>query len=610
MKIVCDNCATKYSIADEKVRGKVFKIRCKKCSHIIVVRGNENGAEANGAAAGGNGAGDAFAEESLSGVGAASTGGGAANADSVWHLVIDREQVGPMTAAEVRAKFAAGEIDVETYAWREGFGDWLRLGSIDEFRDLEAKAPAAAPSDEGATRRTDAADLFARAAADEAESNQDAGADLFGAAGASPAAKPAAADVFAPTPAANPFAGGGEAAPRSARASAPKLNPVGSDLDGGGAGAATASSEPRMAGQRNENSVLFSLNNLQALASGSTAKGASSAAKPGVDTRPGYANSQSEGSGLIDIRAMAASTLASTASTSSAAATKEEAPTFAAPPIFSPMAAPIMMPAAPTGTPKWVFAVLGVGVLAVVGIIVVGVLLLTRKPEAPPIVAVAPPTTPAPVAAPTTPTPAAPTTPAPTAAPTTPTAAPAGEAKSEAKAEPAAGSEKKSSKKDKKEKSSASAKSDAPGGLVPPPTESPKAAPAPSAPAKKRDAIDDLLDGASPDKGSKKPAAAAAEKSSSGGGEDLPDQLDKAAIVGGMSKVKGKVAACYDQYKVPGMANVAVTIAKSGTVSSASVSGAFAGTPTGACVEKAVKSATFPKFKGAAQSINYPFILR
>ena len=48
MKIVCDNCATKYSIADEKVRGKVFKIRCKKCSHIIVVRGAECGGASQG----------------------------------------------------------------------------------------------------------------------------------------------------------------------------------------------------------------------------------------------------------------------------------------------------------------------------------------------------------------------------------------------------------------------------------------------------------------------------------------------------------------------------------------------------------------------------------
>ncbi len=34
MKIVCDNCATKYQIADEKVSGKAFKIRCKKCGAV------------------------------------------------------------------------------------------------------------------------------------------------------------------------------------------------------------------------------------------------------------------------------------------------------------------------------------------------------------------------------------------------------------------------------------------------------------------------------------------------------------------------------------------------------------------------------------------------
>ena len=46
MKIVCDSCGTKYSISDDKVRGKVFKIRCKKCSHIIVVRGTNEAAAA------------------------------------------------------------------------------------------------------------------------------------------------------------------------------------------------------------------------------------------------------------------------------------------------------------------------------------------------------------------------------------------------------------------------------------------------------------------------------------------------------------------------------------------------------------------------------------
>ena len=46
MKIVCDACQAKYSISDDKVQGKVFKIRCKKCSNIIVVRGGAGAQEA------------------------------------------------------------------------------------------------------------------------------------------------------------------------------------------------------------------------------------------------------------------------------------------------------------------------------------------------------------------------------------------------------------------------------------------------------------------------------------------------------------------------------------------------------------------------------------
>ena len=64
---------------------------------------------------------------------------------------------------------------------------------------------------------------------------------------------------------------------------------------------------------------------------------------------------------------------------------------------------------------------------------------------------------------------------------------------------------------------------------------------------------------------------------SSGGGGPLA----KSAVVAGMNGVKGKVAACYTQFKVPGMAMVNVVISKSGKVTSASATGKFAGTPTG-----------------------------
>ena len=38
MKFLCDSCGTKYSIADDRVKGRVLKIRCKKCDFVITVR--------------------------------------------------------------------------------------------------------------------------------------------------------------------------------------------------------------------------------------------------------------------------------------------------------------------------------------------------------------------------------------------------------------------------------------------------------------------------------------------------------------------------------------------------------------------------------------------
>src|SRR5881394_781473 len=117
MKIVCDACSAKYSIADDKVKGKVFKIRCKKCSNIIVVRGTAGAGGAEEPAA------PQFDQKDTRVYdygydegGAPAAGADAAGGDeAVWHLVIDQEQVGPLTVAEVGAKFAAGQVDAESY---------------------------------------------------------------------------------------------------------------------------------------------------------------------------------------------------------------------------------------------------------------------------------------------------------------------------------------------------------------------------------------------------------------------------------------------------------------------------------------------------------------
>ena len=80
-------------------------------------------------------------------------------------------------------------------------------------------------------------------------------------------------------------------------------------MSNGHHGSPHVSEAESMTGQRNENSVLFSLSNLQALATGSGGAPATpSKAKAGM--------AQGEGSGLIDIRALASATQAVSSSSS------------------------------------------------------------------------------------------------------------------------------------------------------------------------------------------------------------------------------------------------------------------------------------------------------
>ena len=644
MKIICDNCRTKYSIADEKVKGKVFKIRCKKCSNIIVVRGNQPQAEglaSAGEAAYEGGGGEDFGEA------------------PTWHLVVDQKQIGPMTAAEVRDRYARGEIDADTYIWREGFSDWMRVSQVDDFSDIaqstmvaaggsaaaEAAAAAAAgyapqeqawnagaddgqqwsegagapgaaaaswdaPQAAAASWSADAAGsghsesegMFG-AAAPAADSGRDPGRDLFGTG--------EAADQGYGTPAAT-NEGGLFASPgaMSTDAGAQAGAQAGGDLFGGATGGNGGQQlfpqgdepEPanaQMTGARNENSVLFSLSNLQALAMGPGGGGGGGGGGGVGVMAPAPAPSGSDGSGLIDIRSMAGAGPAP-----AAPSTDDGLPDlggFAAP----IAAAPVLIPAASDDRPGWLLPTIIGGSVVLVGAVVALVLVLTlRRPPEPVYVAAATPT-PAQPASPAQPPPAntsttTPEKPAGTANTTT------GETKPE---EPKA----KATAKGRRHHRTRPGKS---GGARKPShvaSRNPSndllgGGSTKSKPGRKHDALDDLIDGAvgSRKKGKSKRAAAAAPAADS----NLPETLSRAQIQGGMRAIKAKVQGCYDRYKVPGMANVQVKISRGGRVSTARVVGMFAGTPTGACVQAAAKSAKFDQFKGAAITITYPFILR
>ena len=75
----------------------------------------------------------------------------------------------------------------------------------------------------------------------------------------------------------------------------------------------------------------------------------------------------------------------------------------------------------------------------------------------------------------------------------------------------------------------------------------------------------------------------------------------------GIGVVNKRAQSCYKGTQ--GTAVVKLTIAPSGSVSTVTVSGMFAGKPEGDCVSKAAKAASFPAWDGAPQSFTYSWLL-
>ena len=260
MKIICDSCNAKYSIADEKVKGKVFKIRCKKCSNIIVVRGSKDRAASSAPVEKETQVYD-YQEPS---------------AEGEWHIVLNDQQVGPMTAAAVRERFNAGDIADDTFVWKDGMGDWEPLGVVSEFADLSS-------DNEKTVANVSIDDIHAESVKDEGlsqessfeeHSNQDDPDDLFSQNAGLPSAsqdETAAAAMFGSS--------GSE----------------GNDIFDGMSEA--DESDKKLIGQRSDNSVLFSLSDL--------AQGENASAQNAAELAEPSQNGVTEGSGLIDIRSMA-----------------------------------------------------------------------------------------------------------------------------------------------------------------------------------------------------------------------------------------------------------------------------------------------------------------
>jgi predicted Zn finger-like uncharacterized protein len=261
MKITCQACQSKYTIADDKIQGKVAKIRCRKCGATVLVD----------ASAGGGARGNGSVAPPAPG--------------DVWLVSVAEGDQRTMHLPEVIDAYNSGVIVGDTYLWKEGMGDWQPLSEIGEIVDALNEvnnAAAAAPQEEyqppaPAAYSPPVAFSPAPAVAARRETARGRG-DLFGGG--------IVEEEVATSAPAHAARGGGS-----------------SMLGGGSAGGATQSSG--LTGARDEHSVLFSLN---ALTSGASAP--SSPPAGGGSTTA----SRTEDSGLIDLNALARSQQQSKAS--------------------------------------------------------------------------------------------------------------------------------------------------------------------------------------------------------------------------------------------------------------------------------------------------------
>lgn len=165
MKFSCDRCQTRYSIGDDKVKGKILKIRCKTCGNIVVVR--EQIPTVQGEASGyavpqrsgvtmatGTGPTSAAATTAPTAPTAPTTQGGS-GVD--WYVAIKGKQHGPAKSADIERLFHDGKISDRTYLWHDALPSWIRLRDLPEFAELVAggpqptrRPPPPPPSEDGA----------------------------------------------------------------------------------------------------------------------------------------------------------------------------------------------------------------------------------------------------------------------------------------------------------------------------------------------------------------------------------------------------------------------------------------------------------------------------
>ena len=121
MKFVCDRCQTRYSIADEKVRQRILRIRCKTCGNVITVQSGEvvpGPQDSSRRLEPGGGAGSAPAPRSSSRLARRPSG------LHEWYVSVDGAEQGPLSCRDAAKYIVSLPPERSVHVWKEGMDGW------------------------------------------------------------------------------------------------------------------------------------------------------------------------------------------------------------------------------------------------------------------------------------------------------------------------------------------------------------------------------------------------------------------------------------------------------------------------------------------------------
>jgi predicted Zn finger-like uncharacterized protein len=127
MKFVCDGCQTRYSIADEKVRQRILRIRCKTCGHVITVQSGEvipGPQDFSGRTGSDAGHSPSSAARPSSGLSRASAGA------REWFVAVDGKEQGPLTRTDAAKVIVSLKPEKSVRVWKEGMDGWKRPSDV------------------------------------------------------------------------------------------------------------------------------------------------------------------------------------------------------------------------------------------------------------------------------------------------------------------------------------------------------------------------------------------------------------------------------------------------------------------------------------------------